>query len=235
MPIPSPRPRARSVAHAVVAIGLVLSLLVPRLALAASPHGAESPQALVARLNAAAAKNDFAELAACVAPDERAVMALMMAVMGGVMIAFMGMGGEIATGLAEGMAEGISGQEADAAQKAEMAKAKAEMDQKGAALQKRYEAILTKHGLDKRLEEVGKAEGMSMAAEGGPDPAKARELLEGIDDVALLRDLMALFQELGDDSGKQQSPIHVPKDLTEVCRRRCEAFLLCRDPNNVVR
>lgn len=27
----------------------------------------------------------------------------------------------------------------------------------------------------------------------------------------------------------------VPKDLTEVCRRRCEAFLLCRDPNNVVR
>jgi hypothetical protein len=196
-------------------IALVLTLLTPHWAGASVAAGAESPQALVARLNAAAAANDFGELAACLAPEERAVMTVMMAVMGGVMIAFMGMGGEMATGIAEGMAEGVIGEELDAEQEAAIAKAKAEIDNKGAQLQKRYEAILAEYGLDKRLAEAGKSGEMGMGELDGPNAAKARELLEGIDDVALLRDLMMLFEELGEGSEKKESPVQVPKDVSD--------------------
>lgn len=200
----------RSVVRAAVAIALTVCLIGPRL-VAASDTGASSPQALVARLQAAADKHDFAEMAACIAPDERAEMALMMAVMGGMVIAFMGMGGEMAGGLAEGMAEGMSGEKLDAKQKAEVDKAKADIGKKSAELQKRYEGILAKYGLDKKLE----AAGQDLAGEDGPAPGKARELLKGVDDIALLRDLMALFEDLGEESGKKDEAVDIPKNVTE--------------------
>ena len=207
-PVSPPPPSAVRTA---VAAALMLSLVVPRLVLAADAGGAASPQALVARLQAAAEKNDFAEMAACIAPDERAEMALMMAVMGGMVIAFMDMGGEMASGLAEGMAEGITGEKLDDQQKAEVDKAKAEIGKKSAELQKRYEGILAKYGLDKKLEAAGE----DLAGDDGPAPGKARELLTGVDDVALLRDLMALFKDLGEESGKEDKAVDIPTDVTD--------------------
>lgn len=203
--------RPPSATRTAVAAALMLSLVVPRLVLAADTGGAASPQALVARLQAAAEKKDFAEMAACIAPDERAEMALMMAVMGGMVIAFMGMGGEMAGGLAETMTEGLSGQKPDAKQQAEIDKVKAEAGKKSAELQARYEGILTKYGLDKKLE----AAGPELAGEDGPAPGKARELLEGIDDIALLRDLMGLFKDLGEESGQGEDAVDIPRNVTD--------------------
>ena len=211
MPASRPLPLGqRSVTRTAVAMALALCLIGPRLVLA-SANGAQSPPALVARLQAAAEKNDFAEMAACIAPDERAEMALMMAVMGGMVIAFMGMGGEMVSGLAEGMAEGITGEKLDPKQKAEADQAKAEIGKKSAELQQRYEGILAKYGLDKKLE----AAGQDLAGDDGPAPGKARELLTGVDDVALLRDLMALFEDLGEESGKEDKAVDIPKNVTD--------------------
>lgn len=217
-PVP---PRRRSAACVAVAALLTVAVVLPRAVAAAQAPGAESPQALVARLNAAAAKSDFAELAACIAPDERAEMALVMTVMGGVVIAFMGMGGEMATGMAEGLSEGLTGQEMTAEQKAEMEKGKAELGKKSAEMQQRFEAILKKYGLQDKLEG---AEASGLMADGGPAPGKARELLKGVDDVALLRDMMALFKELGDETGKESEPLHVPKDVRDYRIEGASAF-----------
>ena len=54
-----------------------------------------------------------------------------------------------------------------------------------------------------------------MAGEDGPAPGKARELLKGVDDIALLRDLMALFKDLGEESGKQDEAVDIPKNVTD--------------------
>src|ERR1051325_3742599 len=110
-----------------LAAPMLLALAVlPLPLLAAKQPGAESPQALVARLRAAAEENDFPELVDCIAPKERQEMAAGLVLGTTMMVAFMDMGSEMATGMGQAMTEGMSGSEMTAEQKAEMEKGKAE-------------------------------------------------------------------------------------------------------------
>jgi len=203
--------RRRSTRPRRFAAALAAALLaLPALAAAAAPPGGDSPQAVVARLNAAAADKDFAEMVACMAPAARREMAAGLLIGSTMILAFMDMGAEMATGLAEGMAEGMvegmTGEEMPAAQK----KAKEEAKKASAALKERYDGILEKHGLAERME-------AGPGAAGAEDPEQAMAaLLTGVDESALIADLMAFFESLPDDDGKKaMQPMELPTEVTD--------------------
>ena len=195
------------------AIALFALVALPLPLLAAKQPGAETPQALVARLRAAADKNDFAELVDCIAPTERREMAAGLVLGTTMMVAFMDMGSDMAMGMAEGMAEGMSGSELTAEQKAEMEKGKAQAKAKTAELRGRYEAILQRHGLKDRMEAL-QAEGEES---GGGSPEEAiGKLLAGVDERALITDLMGFMSALGESQGQQEKkPIDLPGEVTD--------------------
>lgn len=189
---------------------LVLVLvLLPGLATAGKPHGAESPQALVERMTAAAESGDFAEIAACIAPEERAQMAVMMVAMAGMMVAFMDMGSGMAGAIGEGMAEAFSEEGMTEEQKAELEASQKQAAEEVAAVQKRYEEILDKHGLSELMEEDEAEEEADLA-----------QLLEGVDEIALLRDVMSFLEEIGDDAEDEAEedggPLDIPDEVTDI-------------------
>src|SRR5262245_24005959 len=98
-------PRRTSRATSAVALCLSLALVGSPLAAAKVQAGAESPEALVARIESAAQKGDIGEIAACLAPDDRAEMALALVVGAGMMIGFLGMSGDMGAAMAEGVSE----------------------------------------------------------------------------------------------------------------------------------
>ena len=193
---------------------LFLALVVsPLPLLAAKQPGAESPQALVARLSAAAEKNDFPELVDCIAPKERQEMAAGLVLGTTMMVAFMDMGGDMMMGMAQGMAEGMSGSELTAEQKAEMEKGKAEAKAKTAELRGRYDSILQKHGLKDRMEAL-QAEGGESSG-GSPEEAIGK-LLAGVDERALIVDLMGFMNALGESQGQgEKKPFSLPEKVTD--------------------
>lgn len=175
-------------------LSLVLSLCLfaqPLLAAAKIESGAASPQALIARMEASYAQGDIVETVACLHPDERAQMALGLTLGAGMMVAFLGMGGELATGMAEGMAEGLGGEELGEKDKKELEASKKELAKKAEGMQSKYDALLKKHGLDEKM----KGDGPSF----GDDPSAAAKALEGVDTLALVGDLFGLIKELGED------------------------------------
>ena len=193
-------------------VASMLALLASPLPLAAaSQPGAESPQALVAKVRAAAEKNDFPGIVDCIAPAERREMAAGLVMGTTMMVAFLDMGSGMAMDMGEAMAEGMSGSELTAEQKAEMEKGKAEAKKKSAELQARHDAILTKYGIKQRMESM-QAEG----DDGGGSPEEAiGKLLQGVDERALIVDLMGFMESLGEakpggDEGKK------PFELGEV-------------------
>src|SRR4029453_950446 len=115
--------------------------------LVADPPGASTPQALVARVHAAAAKNDFGELLACLAPDDRREMSLALVAGVSMMVGFMGMAG----GMAEGITEGLAGGGQKPEDKAKMEAAQKEVKEKADAMQKKLEGVLEKHGVNKMM------------------------------------------------------------------------------------
>lgn len=185
---------------------LLILLLVPGPAWAGEPPGADSPQQLMERMTAAAESGDFAEMAACMAPEPRAEMAMMMVAMAGMMVAFMDMG----AGMAGDMAEAFSDEDMTAEQKAEAEAAEREAAEKTAAVKARYEGILRQHGLGDMLsEEEGDPEG----------EADLQEMLEGVDEIALLSDLMAFLEEIGDEEEEapgEGSPFDLPDEIGEI-------------------
>lgn len=196
--------------------GAVVWILVAALGAplaAAEPPGAATPQALVARMQAAAGKNDFGELMACLAPDDRREMAIGMVAGVSMMVAFMGMAGDMAGGMAEGMTEGMTGEPMKAEDKAKVEKGKKEVEEKAAAMQKKLDAVLKKHGVQAMMEDS-----TPLPAE-GPERSKAlAAIFEKTDDIALTRDLMSLLEELGKAEGKAEkpeSPVDVPMTVTD--------------------
>ncbi len=194
-----------------------LLLLVPAAARAISkPYGAESPQALLERAKAAGEKQDFAELAACLAPADRAMMSMMLILSTGMMVAFGSMGTELASGMATGMAEALGG-EMTAEQKAEAAAQKKKAEEQVAALQGKYEAVLAKHGIKDLMEQdtPGPAE--------GEDPGQAAaKLLANVDQVALIADLVAFMNDNMKDAKKEAGeseadtgPVKIPQGKLE--------------------
>lgn len=198
----------------------------------AKPPGAETPQALVERLNAATRAGDIGEIANCLAPDERTELVLGMVAATGMMVAFMQMGSDMAMEMAEGMAEGVAeglseGEELSAEEKAEiqagmedemaaeLEKGRQEALQEAAALEQRYAALLEKHGLGDLLSDEGPD------IELGQDGEETRKLLEGVDEGALLTELMALLEEMGDDEPVavdrgEEDPLDLPDSLTDL-------------------
>ncbi len=208
----------RSLRPCLVASALVL-LASPLPLAAASKPGAESPQALVARLRTAAEKNDFPGLVDCIAPTERREMAAGLVMGTTMMVAFMDMGSGMAMDMGEAMAEGMSeaaGAEGmTAEQKAEMEKGKAEAKKKAAELAARHDAILTKYGIKQRMEAM-QAEGEGGAA-GSPDEAIGK-LLQGVDERALIVDLMGFMESLGEakpDGAEEKKPFDLPAQVTD--------------------
>jgi hypothetical protein len=196
------------------ALLLLAFVALPMPLLAAKQPGADSPQALVARLRAAAEKNDFPELVDCIAPKERREMAAGLVIGTTMMVAFMDMGSDMAMGMAQGMAEGMSGSEMTAEQKAEMEKGKAEAKAKTAELRGRYEAILQKHGLKDRMEAM-QAEGEGNETGGSPEEAIGK-LLAGVDERALVVDLMGFMSALGESQGQgDKKPFSLPAEVTD--------------------
>ncbi len=179
-------------------------------AAAAAPKaqpGAESPEALVERMKKAAAKQDLAEIAACMTPKARGEMAMGMYLGATMMVAFSQMGAEMGGAMAEGMggmAEAMGGK-VDPAEKEkaaqQMAKAKEEMGK----VKERYNALMTKYGLPV-MPKDGEAE---------PDlpKEKAEELFQKIDAGAFLTDVMAFMKSMpGDEKEKaaEESPVKIP-------------------------
>jgi hypothetical protein len=168
-------------------------------------YGAESPQALVDQVKQASADEDLAQMAALMAPDDRATLSLTMTMMLGMVIAFSQMGGEMAGGMAEGMAEAFGGEiSAEDKAKAEAEKAAAMAEVK--KLEGRYEEILASHGVSDLLQQE--------PAEGTPPG----ELMKGVDQVSLIRDLMQLLESLpGDERSGESGPVDLPEgELTGV-------------------
>ncbi|MGH9363030.1 MAG: hypothetical protein ACRD2T_14040 [Thermoanaerobaculia bacterium] len=170
------------------------------------PLGADSPEALVKRLKVAAEKEDVAELAACMAPGDRAMMTMMMVLAVTMMTAFTQMGSEMATGMAEAFQDEES---MTAEQKAEAAAAKKKMEEQGAAVQKKLEAVLAKHGITDLMAETPDPEP-------GSDPEKnAEKLLAGVDQVALISDITALMRESFKDEKEGTPTPPIPKGELE--------------------
>jgi hypothetical protein len=185
------------------AVVLCLLLAAPWSAAAAEAPGAATPEALVARLQAAAESGDLVEVAACMTPDDRAEMTVGMLVVTGMMVAFSQMGGEMAEGMAEGMADAFGEGEPSGEQRAAVDAGRAEMEAKAGELEARYTAILDKHGLAERM-------GADPPENtGGTGTQAMREMLAGVDDVALLGDLFGLLEEIGEGdamSGESKLP-----------------------------
>lgn len=191
-----PARRLRTVACLAVLFALGLQS-GPALA-AKRTYGAATPEALVERMNAATAKKDFPEMLSCIHPDDRAQLVGALLVGTAMMGAFMQMGGEMATGMAEGMTEAMSEGEPTAEQKAQMAKAKKEMEAQAAAWQKKYEATLRKHNLEEMLSDDAELPA-------GEGPAALRALLKDTDDVALFEDLLGLLKDSGKGEVKEDA------------------------------
>jgi hypothetical protein len=195
------------------AVGLLAALALAPPAAAAPPPaapGAGSPQALVERLRSALAEENFREVAACLAPAERREMALALLMGSSMMVAFMEMGGDLAAGMAQGVAEGVAesaGGEVTAEQKREIEQAREEAKAKAAAMQQKHAAILDRHGLAERMASDA-APGADLSPEAG-----LAALLAGVDEGALIADLMTFFTDMGESEERRM--IELPPAVTD--------------------
>jgi hypothetical protein len=198
-------------ARPVVPVLSALLLTLPLAAAVAEPPGADSPQALVARLEAAAESGGLAEMMACVAPAARREMAMVMVAGVGMMVAFMSMGGAMGAEMVEGLAEGITGEELPAEDRAQLDAGRQEVEAKAAELMQRYEGILERHGVAAMM-----ADETPMPEDPAARSAELERLFAKTDDVALLTDLLGLMEELGEPgTGGPKSPVRLPGAVTD--------------------
>ncbi|HEX6203640.1 MAG TPA: hypothetical protein VF100_11600 [Thermoanaerobaculia bacterium] len=231
----------RSTARRAVVLALALLLVLPAGSLAAAVElGAATPEELVARINRSAETKDFAELAACLAPEDRASMSLMMILGASMMTAFAQMGAGLAEGMAEmgaemaeGMTEGLAqamgdeliGQdegeasegEAGAAEPAAEAGVAAEAEAAATAEMAALSAQAS--DMSARLEALLERHGVVELMEQDSDPAAAgpeaaAALLADVDQVALIADLMSFMSEaFPEAAGEEPTPVP-PGELT---------------------
>ncbi|MBP7589486.1 MAG: hypothetical protein KBA72_16130 [Thermoanaerobaculia bacterium] len=164
--------------------------------------GAETPEALVERMKAGAAKEDFAEIAACLTPKNRTEMAMAMYMGATMMVAFADMGAEMGGAMAEGMA-GMAGEpSAEDKKKMEEQKAKAKADIAG--LKTAYNNLVTKYGLP------------AMPKEGEPEKpeptqAEVEKLFASIDQGAFLNDALAVMKAMPGEHKDESGPVKIPE------------------------
>ncbi len=163
--------------------------------------GAETPAALIERMKAGAAKEDFGEIAACLSPKNRKEMAMAMYMGATMMVAFANMGVEMGSGMAEGMAN--LGGEPSAADKQKAADAKAKAQKEIAGLQTAYDALMKKYGLP-AMPKAGEPE--------KPEPTKEEieKLFANIDLGAFLNDTMAVMKAMPGEHKSESGPVKIP-------------------------
>jgi len=214
-------PSRASLHHALrrALVALVLAALVsPVPSLAAKPPGGDTPQAVVARMKAAAEHEDFKEMVECIAPAQRKEMAVGLVLGTTMMVAFLDMGSEMAMGMAEGMSEAMADgaeqtSEQSAEQKAAMEKAKAEAKRKTDELKVKHEMIMVRYGLKERMAAMQAA-----GDQGGGSPEEAiGKLLAGVDERALIADLMGFMGAMGEaqGGGEGKKPMTFPAEVTD--------------------
>lgn len=196
-----PRSARRSTASGAVAL---LLAILPGAALAADPAtepaGAESPQALVARMNAAQAEGDFGTIVNCIEPKGRTELTSGLLGATVMMVAFSGAFDE----MAGAMGEAVTGEEPSAEQQQAIEAAQEAAAQKAEELNRRLARILKEHGLPDLTDEN------APLPEGGPE-----ELLAKIDQGALVNDLMELMASLGGEQDENPAAeLPVPKEVT---------------------
>lgn len=185
--------RSRSAARFFsAALLLPLPVLLTTSARAAEPPGAATPEALVARLRAAAQHDDLAEVANCTAPEQRVVWAAAMLRKGRVMMQMLG---------GDDGAAPASASAGTPAQQVEAFKARPERIALPAELAAFHQAILEKHGIAARLDKDGPPR----------SDAAAAKLLAGVDQGALIADLQALIDSLLDPS-RREHPKYFPDE-----------------------
>jgi hypothetical protein len=173
-----------------VALFAVMALFVPVVGLAAE-EGGESPEAVVEGLKAAAEAEDFPAMMRLLAPEARTEVTLGMVMGVSMMIAFAQMG----TAMGGAMGEALTDEEDPEAQ-AELEKAKAEADAETAKLQARLEEVFVKHGLDEAMSDESTEE----------DPEAMAAMLEGVDQPALVGDLVDIMKDFDDEGGQMSGP-----------------------------
>jgi hypothetical protein len=212
-----PAPLRTSLRRVLVAL-LLVSLAAPVALFAAKPPGGDTPQAVAARMKAAAEHDDFKEMVECIAPAQRKEMAVGLVLGTTMMVAFLDMGSEMAMGMAQGMSEAMTDgadktAEQTAEQKAAMEKAKAEAKRKADELKGKHEAIMVRYGLKERMAAM-QAEGHE--AGGNPDEAIGK-LLAGVDERALIADLLGFMGAMGEaqGGGEAKKPMTFPTEITD--------------------
>ncbi|MEO8196659.1 MAG: hypothetical protein ABI689_08050 [Thermoanaerobaculia bacterium] len=163
--------------------------------------GAETPEALVERMKAGAAKEDFAEIAACLTPKNRTEMAMAMYMGATMMVAFADMGAEMGGSMAEGMA-GMAG-EPSAADKKKVEEQKAKAKEEVGKLKAAYNNLVTKYGLPAMPKE-GEAEKPQ------PTQEEVAKLFANIDQGAFLNDTMAVMKAMPGDHKDESGPVKIP-------------------------
>lgn len=190
---------SRRVAAACAGLAFTFQLASP--AVAQTPLGAATPQDLVARLTRAAETRNLAEIAACVDPKSRTELTMGLLIGATMMIAFAGMGSEMAEGMAQAM-----GGEQKPADKAAADKKKARAQADLAKAKAQLSAVFKKHGLPDLMDESA-----ALPQEEGA----AEKMLARVDQPALAADLLGVMQAAGGDKmkGNEAGPIDAPKDV----------------------
>jgi hypothetical protein len=102
--------------------------------------------------------------------------------------------------------------EEQAEQKAQMEKAKREAKEKAEALREQHAAILNRYGLQKRMDDLQR---QGEVGNGSPEGA-IEGLLAGVDERALIVDLMGFMESLGkSQGGSGKKPMELPPDVTD--------------------
>jgi len=174
---------------------LLLTSLVPRAAAADTTLGAATPEQLVERLRAAGASGDVVEASRCLAPEARTELTQGLLMGATMMVAFSQMGAELGGAMGDAFSEEMSPEDkAAAAEKLEAARAE------GAKMQESFEALLTRHGLEMPADDAGpESEGTLV------------KQLAGIDQPALLADLLAFLEANSDEGGGSgPRPVELP-------------------------
>ncbi|HSM52133.1 MAG TPA: hypothetical protein VLA75_12100, partial [Thermoanaerobaculia bacterium] len=170
--------------------------------------GAESPEALVARMKKAAENEDMREMAACMEPEARKEMAEGMFLGATMMVAFSGMAegmGEMAGEMAGAMAGAVGGEEAAAEVKEKVSEGTEAAGVDAAGMAERFNALLARHGLP----------GLDDESEGGQE--EFEKAMANADQVAFIGDIADFLKtEMKEGEGSGSKAPMFEGELTDL-------------------
>lgn len=169
---------------------ILTTLFLASTSFAGDHGGAETPEGVWKRLSAAAEKDDFAEMANCMAPEDRAMMTFGLYFAGAMMVGMSSM----ALGMGEGMADAFS-EDMSEEDKAEQEKQKKEAEAKIKTMTDKWTAIEKKYNLDE--------DSIDMSGDEADQKKQIASLFENVDQAALIQDLADFLKnDLGEEAGE---------------------------------